>query len=160
MEMELLKRFVIFFFIKLIVRGRVVKVFDLKPLAPHHCRFESRQGLWILSCEEAIQLVRNVDGSTQVPVRAWNNARKGTWGLPPPVKLERRDMTYTVSMWRKTQLNLSICVLFNCAKRVKDTLSRWLYIAFCYQEPVSCQQWRIYFRFFIALQSINFRDLN
>jgi hypothetical protein len=38
-----------------------------------------------------------------VPVRAWNNARKGTWGLPPPVKLERRDMTYTVSMWRKTQ---------------------------------------------------------
>jgi hypothetical protein len=38
-----------------------------------------------------------------VPVRAWNNARKGTWGLPPPVKLERRDMTYTVSMWRKIQ---------------------------------------------------------
>jgi hypothetical protein len=30
-------------------------------------------------------------------------SRKGTWGLPPPVKLERRDMTYTVSMWRKTQ---------------------------------------------------------
>jgi hypothetical protein len=26
-----------------------------------------------------------------------------TWGLPPPVKLERRNMTYTVSMWRKTQ---------------------------------------------------------
>jgi hypothetical protein len=48
--------------------------------------------------------LRNVGGSTQVPVRAWNNARKGTWGLPPPVKLERRDMTYyTVSMWRKTQ---------------------------------------------------------
>jgi hypothetical protein len=38
-----------------------------------------------------------------VPNRAWNNARKGTWGLPPAVKLERRDMTYTVSMWRKTQ---------------------------------------------------------
>jgi hypothetical protein len=44
-----------------------------------------------------------VGGSTWVPVRAWNNARKGTWGLPPPVKLERRDMTYTVSMWRKTK---------------------------------------------------------
>jgi hypothetical protein len=38
------------------VRGRVVKVVDFKPLAPHHCGFESRQGLWILSCEEAIQL--------------------------------------------------------------------------------------------------------
>jgi hypothetical protein len=28
-----------------------------KTLAPHRCGFESRQGLWILSCEEAIQLV-------------------------------------------------------------------------------------------------------
>jgi hypothetical protein len=34
----------------------VVKVVDFKPLAPHRCVFESIQGLWILSCEEAIQL--------------------------------------------------------------------------------------------------------
>jgi hypothetical protein len=27
-----------------------------KPFAPHRCGFESGQGLWILSCEEAIQL--------------------------------------------------------------------------------------------------------
>jgi hypothetical protein len=40
-----------------------------------------------------------------VPVRAWNNAQKGTWGLPQPVKLERRHMTFYVSVWRKTQLN-------------------------------------------------------
>jgi hypothetical protein len=32
----------------------VVKVVDFKPLATHCCGFESRQGLWILSCEEAI----------------------------------------------------------------------------------------------------------
>jgi hypothetical protein len=57
-------------------------------------------------------------GSTQVPVRAWNNARRGTWGLPPPVKLERRDMTYTVSMWRNTpkqtdkQINVITCLCF------------------------------------------------
>jgi hypothetical protein len=38
------------------VRGRVVKVVDFKPVAPHHCGFESRQGHWILSCEEAIEL--------------------------------------------------------------------------------------------------------
>jgi hypothetical protein len=38
------------------VRGRVVKVVDFKPLAPHRCGFEFRQGLWIISCEEAIQL--------------------------------------------------------------------------------------------------------
>jgi hypothetical protein len=34
----------------------VVKVVDFKPLAPYRCGFDSRQGLWILSCEEAIQL--------------------------------------------------------------------------------------------------------
>jgi hypothetical protein len=34
----------------------VVKVVDFKPLAPHGCWFESRQELWILSCEAAIQL--------------------------------------------------------------------------------------------------------
>jgi hypothetical protein len=38
------------------VRGRVVKVVDFKQLAPHRCGFESRQGLWIVSSEEAIQL--------------------------------------------------------------------------------------------------------
>jgi hypothetical protein len=34
----------------------VVKFVDYKPLASHRCGFESRQGLWILSSEEAIQL--------------------------------------------------------------------------------------------------------
>jgi hypothetical protein len=34
----------------------VAKVVDFKPFAPHSCGFESQQGLWILSCEEAIQL--------------------------------------------------------------------------------------------------------
>ena len=38
------------------VRGRVVRVVDLESVAPHCCGFESRQGLWILSREEAIQL--------------------------------------------------------------------------------------------------------
>jgi hypothetical protein len=39
---------------KLNQRPTLLKPF--KPLAPHRCRFESRLGLWILSCEEAIQL--------------------------------------------------------------------------------------------------------
>jgi hypothetical protein len=34
----------------------VAKVVDFKPLAPNHCGFESKQGLRIRSCEEAIQL--------------------------------------------------------------------------------------------------------
>jgi hypothetical protein len=62
--------------------------------------------------------LRNVGGSTQVPVRAWNNARRGTWGLPPPVKLERRDMTYTVSMWRKTQ-NKTKNKKFICMRKMR-----------------------------------------
>jgi hypothetical protein len=40
----------------------------------------------------------NVGGSTQVPVRAWNNAQRGTLGLPPPVKLESRNILYCVGM--------------------------------------------------------------
>jgi hypothetical protein len=34
----------------------VVKVVDFKPLAPHHCGYKSLQGLWILSCEQALKL--------------------------------------------------------------------------------------------------------
>jgi hypothetical protein len=34
----------------------MVKVVDFKPLAPQCCGFESQQGIWILSCGEAIQL--------------------------------------------------------------------------------------------------------
>jgi hypothetical protein len=45
---------------------RVVKDVNFKPHTPHHCEFECRQGLWILSCEQAISL-QNVGGSTQVP---------------------------------------------------------------------------------------------
>jgi hypothetical protein len=53
--------------------------------------------------DKTIIIFRENIMSTQVPVHAWNNAGKGTWGLPPPVKLERRQITYTVSVWRKTQ---------------------------------------------------------
>jgi hypothetical protein len=49
--------------------------------------------------------LRNVGGSTQVPVCARKYARKGIWAFPPPVKLERRHITYNMSAWRKTQLN-------------------------------------------------------
>jgi hypothetical protein len=38
------------------VSCQVVKVNDFKLLAPHRCGLESHQGLWILSCEESIQL--------------------------------------------------------------------------------------------------------
>ena len=34
----------------------MVRVVDIESLAPHHYWFESNQGLWTLSCKEAIQL--------------------------------------------------------------------------------------------------------
>jgi hypothetical protein len=49
-------KLLIFIFIFGDVMAKVVKVVDFKPLAPHHCVFESHKGLWILSCEEAFQL--------------------------------------------------------------------------------------------------------
>ena len=44
--------------------------------------------------------LQNVGGSTQVLARAWNNARRGTWGLPPRWKLESRHITFTVLVQR------------------------------------------------------------
>ena len=50
----------------------------------HHCRSESRKGLWIILSEEAIQLAY---GTLTIPVtRVWNNARKCTRSLHQPVK--------------------------------------------------------------------------
>ena len=49
--------------------GGVVTITDLESLALYHFGFESSQRLWILSCEEAIQLAYRMSdgGSTQVP---------------------------------------------------------------------------------------------
>jgi hypothetical protein len=38
------------------VHGILLKVIDFKLLDPHPYGFESRQRLWILSCEEVIKL--------------------------------------------------------------------------------------------------------
>ena len=41
-------------------------------------------------------------GSTKVPACAWNNAQRGTWGLPPPGKLESRHIAITELVRNKT----------------------------------------------------------
>ena len=93
--------------IKVIIRfdwipDRLVRIVDLESLAAHRLGFESRKGLRILSCESAIYAasLQNVGGSTQVSVHAWNNAWRGVWGLPPPVKMETRHITYIVLVRR------------------------------------------------------------
>ena len=100
------------------VRGRVVRVVDLDSLAPHYCGFKSRHGLWILSCEEAIQLaywtsvvllrcplvpeIMHARGEimharARNNARSWrNNARSGTWSLSSPLKLEIRHINFTL----------------------------------------------------------------
>ena len=47
----------------------------------------------------------NVDSSPQVPSCALNNTQRGTWGLPPPVKLESHRMTFIVLVWHKPKNN-------------------------------------------------------
>jgi hypothetical protein len=81
------------------IHGRVVKVVDFKSPAPYRCEFETRHGLWILSCEEVIQLAYwTLVVLLRCPLMP--EIMQGTWGLPQPVKLEHRDMTYIVLMWR------------------------------------------------------------
>ena len=50
-----------------VIHGQVVKAVDFKTLASHCCGFESSQGLWIHSCEEAIQLAYISYPSTLLP---------------------------------------------------------------------------------------------
>ena len=88
------------------VHGRVVRVVDLESLVPHHCGFESQQGLDSFMWGSHPASLRNVGGSTQVPTCAWNNAQRGTWGLPPPVKMESCHITFTVLVWRKSQMKI------------------------------------------------------
>ena len=39
-----------------VARGRMGRVVSFVSLSTHSCRFESRHGVWILSCQEVIQL--------------------------------------------------------------------------------------------------------
>jgi hypothetical protein len=77
--------------------------------------------------------LRNVGGSTQVPVRALKDAQKGTWGLPPPLKLERRHMTYNVSVWRKTQLNMNL----KFTDRKMETYEAISTTSTCYEQSLN-----------------------
>jgi hypothetical protein len=80
------------------IRGRVVNVVDIKPHDPHRSVFESIQGLWILSCEEATQLAYiTSEVLLKCPfVSKIMQGRVPEVFFQPQVKLERRHITYTV----------------------------------------------------------------
>jgi hypothetical protein len=111
------------------VEASVIKVIDFKPFAPHRCGFESWQGLWNIAFEEAIQLAYGTSVVLpRCPFLPWNNAWKGTWGMLLPVKLERRNMTFTVSVRRKIQsikqTNFQ-CLLILMLCHVQKTSTVW-----------------------------------
>jgi hypothetical protein len=82
------------------VCGRMVKFLDFKPRNSSLLWVRIPKGTLDSSkCGSYPASLWNIGGSTQVPICTWNNALKGTWGLPPPVKLEH--MTCTVSVWLK-----------------------------------------------------------
>jgi hypothetical protein len=97
------------------LRGRVVKVADLRSEVSHRCRFDPHSGR-NLSCEEAAGL-RKVDGSTEVPARALNNDRRGTWGLAPPIKAGKKSSKKS----RRDALGWPTCAA-TLNKRIKNTL--------------------------------------
>ena len=40
-----------------------------------------------------------------MPARSWNNAQRGTWSLPQPIKAGKLPYDLKRSVWRKTQQN-------------------------------------------------------
>ena len=92
------------------VSGRVFKVTDLRITCP------SSVWVWIPSGTlESFMWgsypasLWNVGGTTQVPACAWNNARRGTWSLPPQEKLESRHITFAVLVQHKTPKKYPLC---------------------------------------------------
>ena len=72
--------------IKTDIHDRVIKFVDLESLAHSHCVFESCQGLWILSYEEAIWL----DYGTSVVLLRWPFVLEIMLGGAPEVFLHQK----------------------------------------------------------------------
>jgi hypothetical protein len=82
---------------------RKVKVIDSKPLAPHRCGFESLQGPRNLLCEEAIQLAY---GTSVVLLSSTQFVSEIIHGRLTSSSTSKAETSlYTVSVWRKPQLN-------------------------------------------------------
>jgi hypothetical protein len=60
----------------------------------------------------------NLDGFTQVPICAWNNAWKGAWGFPPPVKPEHRHVTYTVCLCDINPIEHQNTAVYNSSQQI------------------------------------------
>jgi hypothetical protein len=90
--------------------GKVIEVVDTKALAPRHWGFYSHHGFWILSCEEAIQLVYRTS-----MVLVWCLFMPEIYGctcsLPQTIKLECRYMNSTVLLQHKKREKNSYVII-------------------------------------------------
>jgi hypothetical protein len=66
--------------------------------------------------------------------RAWNNARRGTWGLPPPIKLEKIDDKISAGRYRMARLECTVAHMgFPAAtlnKRIKKKTKKTCIVQF------------------------------
>ena len=136
--------------IELIAQQVLVRCKDLKYVFNNDTRrwgLESCQGLWILSCEEAIQVAYGTSkleqflplsqcfqSSNRVTALAWNNARRGTQGLPPTVNFESCHIIFTVLVPFKTQPKIT---------EKKHTISFWCKKYFKIQASITLERNRI-----------------
>ena len=98
------------------VHGRVVKVIKLELYALHHffCILPGTFDSFMLVSYPAS--LQKVGGSSEVHAHAWNNAWRGTWGLPPSVKAwkspyDLNSVGATLNPTKQTALNFLIALL-------------------------------------------------
>jgi hypothetical protein len=87
----------------------IVAMYVLWSFVPHRSGFEYRQGLWIISCEEAIQVAY---GMLVVLLRCPFVPEIIHVRTPQPVKLESPHVTCTVLVCHSTQSNKQNNVLW------------------------------------------------
>ena len=94
-----------------------------------HLPLTAHQGLWILSREEAISLAYR----TLVSAGAWNNVRKGTWGLPPPVNVTPNKKKY---FYQFLLLNSQLLIIILLYGQTISNFNKPFYEIFCIN--ISC----------------------
>ena len=102
----------------------MVRVVDLESLAPHCCGFENRQDNNLAT--------RITYGTSVVLFSAVFQARRGTWCLPLPVKLEGRHITFTVLVRRKNPTKkVFLWPLCHIHEKLKFQIERAIHLQYC-----------------------------
>ena len=82
---------------------------------------------WLLSCGEVMERRWFFSGARSIS--AWNNARRTTWGLPRPVKLESRQLLqclYDVNPIKTINANSSLYSYTSWGSKYQGWLNGWI----------------------------------